>query len=254
MNFRMSEKNKGHTINLAIDVGNTYVKMGVFDNNELLDNVFFKGSLTDQGKTFIKKYQINRAILCKVNNIDPDFMGWLKNTIETLVEFNENTPLPLKNLYKTPSTLGKDRLAAVVGAHTIFPQKNVLVIDTGSAITFDFLNSRGEFSGGNISPGLEMRFRALNEFTSSLPRQSKSEQFPVFGYDSGSAIISGVQKGIIFEIDGYIDELTAKFPNLIIIMTGGDAYFFEKKLKNTIFVVPNLVLIGLNHILHYNEK
>ncbi|NJK84871.1 MAG: type III pantothenate kinase [Bacteroidales bacterium] len=150
--------------------------------------------------------------------------------------------------------MGKDRLAAAVGAYTIYPYFNVLVIDAGSAITFDMVSESGEYLGGNISPGLEMRFRALHEFTSKLPWVSKNENFPDAGFDTESSIVCGVQWGIINEIEGYILNYLAKFQNIKIILTGGDANFFDKKVKSPIFVVPNLVLIGLNQILKYNDK
>ena len=148
--------------------------------------------------------------------------------------------------------MGKDRLAAVAGAIGLYPNTNLLVIDAGTAITYELINSKHEFLGGNISPGMTIRYKALNEFTSKLPLLSASDETPLIGQSTKEAIQAGVQNGVLFEIQGLINELSSQYPSIKTIITGGDAEFFARKLKNPIFVHPNLVLIGLNRILEYN--
>jgi len=174
--------------------------------------------------------------------------------LRQFIILSAETPLPIQNAYKTKLTLGYDRIADAVGAYSMFPGVNVLIIDAGTAITIDLLTAEGEFYGGNISPGLDLRFRALNEFTSKLPLIKKKEYHPFLGKTTEEAILSGVLSGAAFELDGYIDKLRIQYPDLKIILTGGDIKFFVKKLKNIIFVHSNLNLTGLNRILEYNVE
>jgi len=168
------------------------------------------------------------------------------------IELTAATPVPINNLYKTPETLGKDRLAAVVGAHSLFPDKDVLVLDAGTALTIDFIDKGGNYHGGNISPGLNMRFRALHDYTQKLFLHKQTDDYQFLGDDSASAIVSGVQNGIIFEIDYYIDHFVKQFPELVTILTGGDVNFLVNKIKRRIFAEPNLVFIGLMKIIEFN--
>ncbi|MGE0090315.1 MAG: type III pantothenate kinase [Bacteroidales bacterium] len=240
-------------MNLTIDIGNTRTKFAIVNNSDLVE-LYIKEDISAQViQEIIKKYpSINKSILSTVRQIDTPIYTFLKSSFTHFIELTENTKLPIENLYKTKITLGKDRLAAVVGANNIFRNTNVLVIDMGTAITYDFINENNQFLGGNISPGLEMRYKALNHFTRQLPLIEKEDEFNLIGDSTKAAIVSGVQNGIIFEVDGYINELKNKFDDLITILTGGDANFFDKKLKNTIFVNSNLNFIGLNRILEYN--
>ena len=167
---------------------------------------------------------------------------------------DHQTPLPIRNRYLTKETLGYDRIAAAVEASARFPGQDILIIDAGTAITIDFVNSENEFLGGNISPGLLMRYRALHEFTGKLPLVEPADQDALLGDDTEGAIRAGVQNGIIFELDGYINEQKKRYPRLQILMTGGDAVFFDKNLKNYIFVDLNLNLFGLHRILEYNVE
>jgi len=196
--------------------------------------------------------QLRYAILSSVRKKDPPLLEFLHGKFERFIELTSETPIPLTNLYLTPATLGYDRLASAVGANNIYPGSNVLVIDIGSAITIDFVNDNNEYTGGNISPGMEMRFKALNEYTANLPLEKPQENIETLGTNTASAIVNGVQNGIIFELDGYINQLTEIYSNLKVIITGGDADFFVKKLKSTIFADSNLILKGLNKILEYN--
>ncbi len=176
----------------------------------------------------------------------------LQHHLNHYLEMDQKTPLPIRNLYRTPETLGKDRIAAVVGGNVLFPDRNILVIDAGTAITYDFINNNQEYIGGNISPGLSMRFQALHQFTNRLPLLKKEEDLELLGENTDKAIIRGVQNGIVFEMNNYIESLSVKNGSLITILTGGDSNFFDNKLKYPIFVESDLVLTGLNKILKYN--
>ncbi len=183
---------------------------------------------------------------------DPVLLEYLHKSFRFSLELSEKTPIPVKNLYGSPATLGCDRLAAVVGANAIFPETSVLVIDIGSAVTIDFINHKGEFRGGNISPGMMMRYRALNEFTANLPLEFPNDNHEFMGSDTPGAIISGVQNGIILELEGYIRRFSEKEQGLKVIFTGGDAAFFAEKICFQVVTDQNLTLKGLNRILEFN--
>jgi type III pantothenate kinase len=184
--------------------------------------------------------------------------GWMirllqRKGIKPLI-MNVETRLPFANTYLSKESLGNDRKAAVAGACHLYPGKNVLIINAGTAITFDFKNSMEEFLGGNISPGLTMRFRALHHFTSKLPLLKSETTHVYLGRTTDEAIQSGVQNGIGAEIKSYIDYFNNNYENLTVILTGGDIHFFENLAKKSIFVVSNLTLIGLNIIQKYNAE
>ncbi|HAF28382.1 MAG TPA: pantothenate kinase [Bacteroidales bacterium] len=241
-------------MNLTIDIGNTRNKLAVFYKNELVDSTSIDELSVPTLQNFLNKHSnIENGILSSVKVIDPSILAFLKSSLSYFIELDETTNIPIENQYKTKSTLGKDRLAAVIGAYNIFPDMNVLVIDMGTAITFDFINEQKQYLGGTISPGLTMRYKALNHFTNKLPLLEKNEDFSLIADNTANAIISGVQNGIIFEVDGYINTLKSEYDDLKIILTGGDAIFFDKKLKNTIFVNLNLNYIGLNRIIEHNQ-
>jgi type III pantothenate kinase len=242
-------------MNLVVDIGNSYIKIFVFDTNKLIQFQKIKSNEIIQNLEVIKNIpNLKRAIISSVGDISNELITILKNNSLDFIILDHHTPIPVKNLYKTPETLGKDRLAAIVGAYNIYKHQNVLAIDAGTAIKFDLINTEAEYFGGNISPGLEMRFRALNYFTKKLPLLGKKENIPFIGTSTEEAIIAGVQNGLVFEIDAYINKLREDFVDLKVILTGGDTFFFEHKLKNTIFAEPNLVAIGLNYILQYNVE
>lgn len=242
-------------LNFCVDIGNSSVKICVFKNNKLVYKEI-KNSLDVESVSELCRHfpGIEHVILSSVQRENQDVQGLLKRFFTNFVEFTDKTPVPVTNLYESKQTLGKDRLAAIIGANNMYPGKNVLVVDAGTAITFDFVNYKGEYLGGNISPGLLMRFKALNQFTGRLPLLEPADDFLLLAKNTKQAVLSGVINGMIFEIDGYIDSLKDKYKGLITILTGGDANFFDKKLKNTIFVDQNLVLTGLNRIIEYNVK
>ena len=240
-------------MNLVIDIGNTQTKIALFDAGEIVQTIFTKSFDGDQFYNLQRIYPgISNAILSSVGEIAPGLSDILKRECQLFLEFNHQTPIPIENHYESKTTLGLDRLAAAVGAVSIFPGKEILVIDAGSAITFDLIDRHNHFLGGNISPGLAMRFRSLHQFTSKLPEIVAADQYPEFGRSTEEAIRAGVQKGMIFEIDGMIGQIREEWPDCEVILTGGDSLFFDKKLKNTIFVKFGLTLIGLNRILEYN--
>jgi type III pantothenate kinase len=165
---------------------------------------------------------------------------------------NSDLPLPITNLYATPKTLGMDRLAAVCGAHQLFPSDNCLIIDAGTCITYDFKDKEANYHGGSISPGLAMRFKAVHTFTAKLPLVTPKPGVKLIGQSTETSIQSGVVNGLLAEIEGIIRQYLEKFPELQVILCGGDAGFFENQLKASIFASPELVLMGLNTILNYN--
>jgi len=238
-------------VNLIIDAGNTLIKYAVFDNFNIIF-YDYNSEFTEAHYLIIKKKfpAINQIIFSNVGHHQLKFLNILPDI--KIIEFSSHTPIPIINLYQSPETLGMDRLAAVIGANQLYPKENIMVIDLGSAITYDFINNNSEYLGGNISPGLEMRFKALNNFTSKLPLLTPNENFNPIGKNTNEAILTGVEQGLVFEISSYIDYFSQYFTDLKVLLTGGNCFFFEKILKNHIFVNPNLLLIGLNKILEYN--
>lgn len=240
-------------MNLVIDIGNTRTKFSVMNRGEVLITVPVDELKPEHIGLLKHEYpELQKAILCSVKDYPVALKAELER-FEKFIELDENTPLPVKNLYKTPGTLGKDRIAAAVGAFDLYPETSLLIIDAGTAITYDIVNASGEFLGGNISPGIEMRFQALHTFTGKLPLVKRQPFDRLFGTTTEEAIVAGVQNGVIFEVDKAIDTFKDFYKNLKVIITGGNAEFFERKLKNSFFVNFNLIALGLNRILEHNE-
>lgn len=243
-------------MNLIIDVGNFKTKIAVFEDDKLLDLLAIEDAAIDSIQQFINKYNPNRSILSSVAVIDQGVIKLLEQSTEfTLLK--ADIPLPLNNKYGTPATLGTDRLSAVTGAYTLFKDQNVLIVNGGTCVTYDLLTAEKEYLGGAISPGLVMRFSALNTFTDKLPLISFDNDFNnLVGTSTKESILSGVQNGLVAEIEGIIGRYQKQFENLAVVLCGGDSNFFDSRLKNSIFAPtvhwqPNLVLIGLNAILNY---
>ncbi|HET6558334.1 MAG TPA: type III pantothenate kinase [Prolixibacteraceae bacterium] len=242
-------------INLIIDIGNSRTKIALFNEHDLMFNLSMDRLTPSHVKMLKDEHpQIKNVILSTVRPVDGELNRILSTEFDRFIELDHLTELPIENLYQTPETLGKDRLAAAVGANELFPDKNLLVIDAGTAITYDLVSEKNQFIGGNISPGLEMRFKALNHFTGRLPLLSYSDDFETVGRNTDEAIRAGVQNGILYEMAQNIEYFNRNYQNLHIIMTGGDSNFFDKKLNYSIFVYFNLTLIGLNRILEHNAK
>ena len=190
--------------------------------------------------------------ICKPLNAS--FLNFLNNNYEAII-LNNKTLLPFNNLYKSKKTLGNDRIANIAGALTFYPKNSILAIDAGTCITYDLINSNNQYLGGAISPGIKMRFSSLNHFTGALPSlKPKKESVEIIGNTTNSSIQSGVINGVIFEISAYIEKIKKTNPDIKVILCGGDSSFLADRLKNSIFVCPNLTLIGLNSILKYNTK
>lgn len=244
-------------MNLILDFGNSNCKIAVFDEKGIQGFVKVKSntgtlfSVIDELKQKFPK--LKRGIISSVIHHSPDIEDYIKEKIGYLLVLAHNTPLPIKNLYQS-TTIGKDRLAAVVGANNIYKNTNVLVVDVGTAIKFDVVNDKNEFIGGNISPGIKIRFKSLNQFTQKLPLLSITDKNILLGRNTEDAIIAGVQNSVIFETRAYIRILKEKHENLKIIFTGGDAAYLSNFIDDEISLEKNLVLIGLNVILNYNDK
>ena len=232
---------------ITLDEGNTSVKLALFDNDTLVS----KYNNIDLNFVIKLLPKCDRLILSTVKN-KSNFKTLFSN--KNFVLLNNSTPLPIKILYKSPTSLGNDRIALAVGAITNFPNKNVLVIDAGTCITYDLINSKKEYLGGSISPGIQMRYNALHQFTSQLPLLESVDTAMLTGVNTEESIHSGIINGVFVEIDGIIQRYTNQYPEIKVIVTGGNAKFFDKGLKNTIFAKPNLLMEGLNKILDYNES
>jgi type III pantothenate kinase len=242
-------------MNLVIDIGNTRTKFSVFNRGEVLITVPVEEFSPANIEMLKQEYEdLNKVILSSVKDYPDKLRNSLQQNFDIVIELNADTPLPVQNCYRTPETLGKDRIAAVVGAYDLYPGTNVLVIDAGTAITYDLLTAEGKYLGGNISPGLEMRFKALNQFTGKLPRIEKADYNKLFGTTTEQAIRAGVQNGTVYEVDTTISTFKEFYKNLKVIITGGDAEFFDNKLKNSFFVHFNLISLGLNRILEHNGE
>ena len=236
---------------LAIDIGNTSTRLALFEGKDVFATSNINECILKSIQEFVANKEISATIISSVKEINSEILS-ISDYYKGFI-LSENLTVPIKNNYKTPNTLGKDRLAALVGAYSVYPKKDIIVFDAGTCLTIDFLSAKGEYIGGRISPGIEMRYKALHTFTDKLPLVKKEKTTPIIGDDTTSSISSGVQRGILAEVKSIILEYRLQKPNTIAVITGGDCFFFEKELKNSIFANPNLVLIGLNEILDYNE-
>jgi len=242
-------------MNLIIDVGNTFAKLAVFKNTELQFKTSVKNTtvLKEVEGIMQKEPSVKQAIVSSVGKLNMADVQQIAKHLKVLV-LNAKTNLPFTNLYQTPSTLGVDRVALVSAAVNQFPRKNVLVIDAGTCITYDFVNAQHEYLGGAISPGLRMRYKSLNNLTAKLPLLDTKMPEGIIGNSTETSIHSGVVNGILNEINGIIDNYKYKYPDLTVILTGGDTNFLSKQLKSSIFANPNFLLEGLNYILQFNTN
>jgi type III pantothenate kinase len=242
-------------MNLAIDIGNTRIKTGRFDGERLLAQQTWENWTAAQLCDWVTNQNAQNVILSTVAGpTDPAVLECLQ-AFDHFLELGPATPLPIVNRYRTPETLGKDRLAAVVGAFQQFPNAHCLVIDAGTCITYDLLDDAGIYPGGNIAPGIAMRLRAMHAFTARLPAvQPAGDDEGWLGDTTETAMRRGAQMGAALEIEGYIALCRSRIGRINVILTGGDADFLAKKLKSKIFVNHHLVLMGLNKILNYNVE
>jgi len=243
---------------LVIDIGNTYTKIAVFKQHELLHAEQYQKVDTGIINNFLKEYRVTVAI---ISSVKKENAGWQTLFAEKLplTYFSREMTRGVINHYQTPETLGLDRLAAVIGARYLYPGKSSLIIDGGTCITYDWVDGEGNYFGGSISPGLNMRYKALNNYTAGLPLVSPDETFTVeYGNNTTAAIHSGVQNGIKYELTGFIESYKKDGQELNILLSGGDSIFFDTLLKNSIFapyikIEPYLVLKGLNAAIQNNN-
>lgn len=243
------------SMNLIIDVGNTFIKFAVFQRNKLVAKKSFESKhFIKEFKKYVKDYKnFKQAIISSVGKLDSSYLDLVKVNTKTII-LDYNTTLPFKNLYETPKTLGVDRIALVSASVEQFPDKNVLIIDAGTCITYDFITSKNEYLGGAISPGIRLRYKALHNLTANLPLLDTEIPKNLIGNSTDRAIHSGVVNGVLVEIDGVINKYEEKYSDLTVILTGGDADFLSKQLKNSIFANSNFLLEGLNFILEFNSN
>ncbi len=235
-------------MDLVIDIGNTRFKAAAFSDAQLEKKYSFSSAV--ELKAFLEHQTFDQAILSSVSFDGNEVSGWINAKKKFLL--THLLPLPVQNKYKTPGTLGVDRLAAVCGAASLFPQSDCLVIDAGTCITFDFIDAEQNYLGGAISPGIAMRFEAMHTFTKRLPLVAPTDAEKLIGDSTESCMRSGVINGILAEVEGIIGKYMSVYPDLRVVLCGGDTRFFENNLKPTIFAAPDLVLSGLNRILLYN--
>ncbi len=246
-----------------LDLGNTNKKMAVLPAGDLLPEEFSKcqdkiisfPEISLQAvQEFARRYpSIESCIISSVVPFPVSISAWLRERFR-YIEFDNSTTLPVINRYHSPASLGKDRLAAAVAGATVYPRKHVLVINAGTAITYDIVTSGGEYLGGAISPGMQMRFRALHTFTKQLPLLTYTEIDFLTGIDTDKSVLSGVINGMTAEMEGMIAFYREEYPGIRIILSGGDLNYFVNRLKISIFALPNIVIYGLQQILAFNDK
>lgn len=242
-------------MNLIVDAGNTYVKVAVFQDDKMLVYESFKKELFQKKiKKFLQAYpNIDKMITSSVTKLSESTKSFLSNLEVQVLKLTHKTKVPFENKYATPQTLGVDRIALIVGAVSQFPKQNVLVIDAGTCITYDFKTKKEVYLGGGISPGLQLRYKSLNMLTANLPLLEVKEPENYIGNSTENSIHSGVTLGVIAEINGIIERYEQQFEDLTVILTGGDTNFLAKRLKNTIFANSKFLLQGLNNVLEYNR-
>ena len=240
---------------LTLDVGNTRIKAAVFEQNTLLETFFFSSDELPKKIIFIlnKHKNIENLVVSSVRNLEKEtFLNFGFNITTHFITKDYN--FPFQNLYKTPSTLGMDRMVLAAGAVLQFPNQNRLVIDAGTCVTYDFIDEQNNYLGGAISPGIRLRYESLHNYTAKLPLLFKSSPDDFIGNSTEQSMHSGVVIGLANEIDGFIEQYKTRYANFIIILTGGDAEFLAKRLKNTIFANSNFLLESLNQTFQYNHK
>ena len=238
-------------MNLAIDIGNTRTKIGIFNQTNFESVLIFENSKNINLAAIISEFDIQKAIISSTIEIPAYLLEQFQKVTMHLI-LDTATKLPFQNLYSSKDTLGKDRLALIAAAEAKYPDQNNLVIGCGTCITFNFINAKNEFLGGSIHPGLKMRLQSMHTFTGKLPLIKLENKADLIGIDTKSSMLTGVLLAAGKEIDGMIDEYLVKFPEMNIFITGGDAELLVYRLKNEIFAIPNFTLIGLNHILEHN--
>lgn len=241
---------------LVLDLGNTNQKAAIYNNAELQSIIIHPVLTPDVLDTFVAQHAPSKPFSCLMASVVPvesSLVDYLTANYQ-FAQLSSSMPLPLTLNYQTPETLGADRIAAATAIHYRSANQAALSIIAGSCIIYDLVDKNNVYQGGAISPGLEMRLKALNTFSKKLPLVPIQPFDELTGATTQQSILAGVLNGIAFEIDGFIEQLKLKYPYLNVFVSGGDLNYFDKRLKNNIFAVPNLVLEGLNKILLFNEN
>jgi len=242
-------------LSLAIDQGNSSAKVSVFDGRTLLNSWRLRRPTAMGIARILKDCPVRKAIYSSVTGNDEATLALLQERMAKLWIVDEKLPMPLAFDYATPQTLGRDRMAAAVGAFSLLPGRNVLVVDAGTAVTCDFVSADGRFAGGNIAPGLVLRFRALARSCAQLPKIDEKGDIPELGFDTATAIRAGVVRGMVAEVAFMAQKMSERHGDIAVVMTGGDGAFLASMLEMPNVVVDkDLVAIGLNRILEYNES
>ncbi len=240
-------------MNLCIDIGNSRTKLGIFNGQKLIERPVLKKIKLQEMQDIIEQHHIHKVILSTVADYPAELDDFLEQHT-FYINLTPDTALPIQNIYKTPETLGRDRIAAAMGAWHLHPNSHTLVIDAGTCITIDFVRADGVYMGGTITPGIKLRYKAMHHFTARLPLVKRQRLDHFIGYSTETSMRVGAQMGAELELDGFISHYKKEFGEINVIITGGDANYFVTQLKNKIFAHPNLVLIGLNEILEYNSQ
>jgi type III pantothenate kinase len=239
-------------MNAAIDAGNSRIKIGIFENDALLELLSFPSDPIQNLYENLSGRQFKNCIVSSVIDLPPHIINYLKMKSGHLFELDYHNRLPITNKYKTPQTLGKDRIALAVAGAGRYPGKDVIVISAGTCITYNFVTAKGAFMGGAISPGLHMRLRAMHDETAGLPLIELTDQTELIANTTPGAMLSGVVNGIIFEIEGFVNQIRKTRKNCKVILSGGDARYLADKLAIETDTEPDLALFGLNLILKFN--
>lgn len=240
---------------LVVDVGNTRIKAAVFEGATLFEIfVFSKIELQKNIENILKKFEkTTDLVISSVGEVEKQsFLAYAK--VVNIHFLSHEDSFPFHNRYATPKTLGIDRMVLAAGATLQFPNKNRLIIDAGTCVTYDFIDDQDNYLGGAIAPGLRLRYEALHNFTAKLPLLPLESPKDLIGTSTTESIHSGVVNGLVYEINGFIDQYNARYSNFIIILTGGDTDFLAKRLKNTIFANSNFLLESLNQTFQYKIK
>ncbi|MCB0661906.1 MAG: type III pantothenate kinase [Saprospiraceae bacterium] len=238
--------------NLIADIGNTRSKLALFENDKLIKKEAFPTLEILNLIEFTTNHSIEKSIFSMSGELPDEIRKFVSDTFDP-IWLSHTTPLPITIEYDTPQTLGRDRIAAVIGANEKFPENDCLVIDAGTCITYDWITKDGRYKGGNIAPGLKMKLKAMHQFTANLPEAPMHPIRHPIGKSTLEALTNGAVWGTFNEIEGYIDWGNAQFEDLLVVFTGGDSNFFVNNIKREIFADPDLVLVGLNKILNFND-
>lgn len=238
-------------MNLCIDIGNSFIKLAVIENNQVLHKDVVKKVYVSVIKQLRKKFGFKRVIIGASGRIPKGLVRHLSANYHLMI-LDAMTKLPITIGYHTPETLGRDRVAAVIGANVLFPEHDNAVIDIGTCITYDVITMEKHYIGGNIAPGVELRLKSMNDYTARLPLVKRGSLESLLGLSTEEALQNGATLGTLLEIESFIERIRREFEGININLTGGDADFFGDKINSQIFVNPNLVLIGLNEIMNFN--